>query len=1476
MSDIAVIGIAVRFPRADTLAEFRANLLAGLDCVGPLPRERAENTNLDPDLPYERRGYLDRIDLFDHRFFGLSRREAELMDPQHRAAVQLAHAAVEDAGFAVTALRDTATAVVFSAPTTDYAGLVTETGTLAMLGTVPCALPARVAHQFGLTGPCYAVDCGCNASLVAVHQAAREIRSGDAEFALAGGVAMHPVPALATGDTGGFQEIMSVRSQVRAFDADADGTVPGEGGAVLLLTTMERALADRTPIHAVLRGSAVSHNGRASATISTPSAAAQTAVIGRAWRAAGLDFASAGYLEAHGSGTRLGDAIEIEGLRAARATGPKLPIGSVKTNIGHLDHAAGIAGLIKAILSVRHGELYPSLHFRRPADGVDLAAAGVRVATAVERWQAPDGGPRRAGVSSFSLGGTNAHCVVEQAPAPAATVHSGALLVGVSARTRDDLITLCGRLAVELRAGDRPLADVGFTLNEGRDHHPCRVAVVARDTADLATALAARATWLRADPGPEPVTRVVLVLSGDARIPDNPAPPAAVVPVPANDVGTAAVARSPDNGGGPGLPAALPARGPAARLLAAQLAAHRGLVAAGVPVDAVLSSGVSRYAARWLRGELSDVDTRALAAGTPDTRPADPGRLRDTVATLTAGGPVAFVEVGDGEIGRLLTGSGVVPLRTDGDLTGVLGRLYEHGVDIDWAAVRGDRPGRRVSLPGHPLVGTRCWARPLGELLPLGPPGEAAPVEAAPVEAAPVETTPVSALPWLRHTLGALLYSDDVPADADYFDLGGNSVIALQLIDRAADAHGVRLSLLDIYDHPVVSDLAAEIGRRSGAVVPEPVTEPEPGLPPITPGDELVLSFGQERMWFHHQLDPATTLYNLPAPARMRGPFDADAFRAAWEDLAARHEVLRSNFVERDGRPELVIRPTLGDFFHEIDVSGAADPAAAARRVMTDEYRHVFDVARDPLVRIVVIRLADDDHVTFTTMHHAVNDGWAPAVLQAELTDHLVARTEGTVRRRPPLPIQYRDYARWQRQLLEGPALDAELDYWRDALRDPPVLALPTDLPRPARRDYAGDFHTFVLPADLVDDLRAVGRQESATLFAVLLSGLFALLGGWCRQGDVVVGTPTIGRTRPELWELIGFFNNTIALRGDLADGPTFAELVRRTRHVVRHGLEHQEVPFDRVVKAVAPPRDAGRSPLFDVMYVHQTLPPTVDGEVGRDNVVEGGDGADPFPGLPPGTAKFDLSLVLGEHMGRADIVATLEYSTQLFHRATIERLAETFVSLLRAAADDPETRCENLPTVPETSSRPAVPANPVLDLPTDLARPARPGPADATHAFTVAPDRADEDTVLAAFAALLALRCNQDDLVLGAPAPAGEPMPVALDLGDDPGLATVVERVRAARRVTWPAAALDGLAAARAAPNRHPLFDACLVHGDTRPDTDLALSLAPDGAAILAYRADLFLPTTVADLADDLVALLDAMADEPDRPVFDALPTGS
>ncbi|MGW5386423.1 condensation domain-containing protein [Nocardia sp. NPDC003963] len=1421
-TDIAIVGIGARFPDAADLAEFRANLAAGRDSVGPMPPERIAATGLDDTVTYLPMGHLAEIDGFDYRFFGMSRREACVTDPQQRLALLLAQRAIEDAGYTRERLARAVTAVTLSAAQSSYHSAAVDPGPLSLLGNATFAGPARIAHRFGFTGACFGVDSGCNSALVAVHQACRELRGGDADYALAGGVIVrvHGSPSWGGGS---FSEIMSPTGVCRAFDADADGTVNGEGGAILLLTTVARALADGAPIHAVIRGSATRHNGAAAATISTPSAAAQSAVIAKAWETAGLDPRVAGYLETHGSGTRLGDAVELESISAVFGGGPGLPIGSVKTNIGHLDHASGIAGLVKAVLSVSEAELFPSLHFTRPTGDFDLATAGIDVVTESRPWRGD--AVRAAGVSSFSLGGSIAHCVVSQAPpVPATRLSRRAHVIGVSARTPEALSELCARLAEAVRGTDAALDEVAATLTLGRDQYEHRVAVTASDTAELAESLDKAAVYAHRVPT---APRVVLLLSPDA-VPVPPGPAGAVVAQP------------------PALPAELPATGTTASVLAGQIAVHERLTACGVRLAALLSAGSSRFAARYLLGSRDEVEPAELAGAAPTV---DGDRLLGAVRTLMAAGPVVFVEPGrDGRLAALIADAvpeaEIVSAAADtADLDELLGRLYEYGVDLDWSAVASGH-ARRIRLPGHPMRESGCW---------VDLPRAAASVAVPP--AVPVtphdHSDPVR---WLRHTLAELLYTDDeIDEEADYFALGGNSLIAVQLVDRIEETYGFRPKLLDVYERPRLADFAELLatGRAVGAA--------RAPIPALVAHDEPVMSSGQERMWFHHQFDPRTTLYNYPVVQLLRGPIDPDALHGTFDDLVERHETLRYNFAEVDGVAVLRIRDRLDDYVRRVDVSAEPDPLAAARDLVHAAATEPFDLAVDALLRVLLITVGPDTHVLQLTCHHAVTDGATPTILGRELPELYAARREGRSHRLAPLPIRYRDYAAWHRALLASSALDHELDYWRETLADAPVLRLPTDFPRPDRKTYVGDLHPFTIPAQLLTDLRALAGRTSVSLFVVLLSAFYLTLARHSGQRDIVVGTPTTGRGRSEFQELIGYFNSTVALRTDFTADATLPDMLTRVRSVVFDALEHQEIPFDRVVNAVAPQRDLSRTPLFDVLYIHQVTPrmERID-EAGAELFDLDHAASNEFGGLPTGTAKFDLTLITFEYTDSAprDIGACLEFSTELFTTQTVTALGDAFLEILTAMVSD-----IGAPPIEALIAGPRRDPEVTTSIPADRPRIGNTSEYEVvTRAIEL--DRAELEpfgtALFDAYTVLLGWYSGGDRLRIGLPDGPEGAREVIVTVRPDTTWRTLRDNPPESAASTG-ATTLRYLGYARAVP------------ADTA--TELALAWAPDSAELrVHYATALFDRSSAEAIADELVALARAAIDRPDEPVHDTV----
>lgn len=437
-------------------------------------------------------------------------------------------------------------------------------------------------------------------------------------------------------------------------------------------------------------------------------------------------------------------------------------------------------------------------------------------------------------------------------------------------------------------------------------------------------------------------------------------------------------------------------------------------------------------------------------------------------------------------------------------------------------------------------------------------------------------------------------------------------------------------------------------------------------------------SFAQRRLWFVCQYDPVSPLYNLPLALRLKGKLVVRALQLAFDALIERHEALRTRFISDEGEPVQVIDAATPVPLRLVDLS-AHEPAVREEKLreLTATHAHeAFDLSRDRLFRVVVARVAEDDHLLLIVAHHIVADGWSWHVMTRELALHYKSFITEWATALPELPIQYADFAVWQREALTGAHLEKLLGYWRRQLAGAPeFIDLPTDRPRPAVQTFRGGTVTVNFSPTLTEGLRQAGQREGATLFMTLLAAFQVLLGRYTRQQDFVVGAPIAGRTRVQLENLIGFFVNMLPLRADLSGNPTFRELLRRVRATAIEAYAHEEVPFERIVEELRPERQAGRSPLVQVAFVLQNTP-------GRDAR---------FPGVAvtsmevwTETAKLDLTLMASETAQGLSV--TLEYSTDLFERATAARLLGHWKVLLESIVADPGQRIGALPllTPPE------------------------------------------------------------------------------------------------------------------------------------------------------------------------------------------------
>lgn len=497
--DIAIIGISLKLPLADTLDQFAHNLKTGQDCVRPIPSLRKQDTEsyfrqmgIEPeDLEYGEAAYLDEIDKFDYSFFKLSPREASLLDPNQRLFLQTAWHAIEDAGYGGGKLEGSRTGVyVGYGSDSDYLKLIRqvepEAVSMSMAGNVRPIIASRLSYLMDLRGPSFIVDSTCSSSLVAVHLACQALRSGECDAAIVGGIQLHLIP-IREYEVG----IESSTSRARTFDDRADGTGTGEGVVAMMLKPLEQAIESRDHIYAVIKSSALNQDG-GSVGITAPNAEAQEAVLADAWKKAGIDPETIGYIETHGTATKLGDPIEVEGLNRAfrRFTDKKqfCAIGALKSSVGHLDNAAGIAGLLKAVLSLKNKCIYPTLHFDRPNRVIDFVESPVYVNDRLMEWESGPH-PRRCGVSSFGISGTNCHIIVEEAPEERFGMnsrHDEYRLFVLSAHTETVLETYVGAsLDYLVQHPSIDYGDLCYTLSTGRGHYRYRIAIAATSVEEL-------------------------------------------------------------------------------------------------------------------------------------------------------------------------------------------------------------------------------------------------------------------------------------------------------------------------------------------------------------------------------------------------------------------------------------------------------------------------------------------------------------------------------------------------------------------------------------------------------------------------------------------------------------------------------------------------------------------------------------------------------------------------------------------------------------------------------------------------------------------------------------------------------------------------------------------------------------------------------------------------------------------------------
>ncbi len=1170
--DIAIIGMSAKLPHARTLKQFWENLEQGLDCIGPLPENRLRDIE---DYMHRLRldrnsakllecAYLDEISSFDYSFFRLSPKEASLMNPNQRLFLQTAWQTIEDAGYGGEALRGSRTGVFlgYNADSFhDYKRMIEaldpQSLGLAIPGNLSSMIASRIAYLLDFKGPALMVDTACSSSLVAVHLACQAIRSGECELALAGSSKLYTFPV----DLGISVGIASADGRAKPFDERADGTGGGEGVIGVLLKPLQQAIDDGDSIYAVIKGSATNQDG-SSVGITAPNAAAQEDVIVRAWRDANVEPATISCIEAHGTGTVLGDPIEIEGITRAFRNSTEAnqfcAIGSIKSNIGHLDHAAGIAGLLKAALSLKKRTIPPTIHFTQPNSAIDFIRSPVYINDRARKWEATDG-PRRTGVSAFGMSGTNCHVILEESPqardeaCPDETQHSSVFVL--SAKSRDSLLRMIGdyiSFLYQESAERLSVRDICFTSSVGRGHYDYRIACVVQDVPELRRKL-----------------EQIQFMSSS----------------------------------------------PAASVNLAQAASVRGIYIG------------SKLRTAW---ELPDDSEEAEA------------------------------ETGLAEA--------VTEIR--------LARKYAQGSDIDWPSVYAGEQRKRLHLPTYSFQPHRCWIQPSAAGTDLNP-TVLAPVAAT--AAAETETAAQASASRVKlagkdsgeyepledsigQIVGKILGFETIDVTEHFYQLGGDSIIAMQVVHEIERLLGVPITIADVLQQGTVLNLARFVKQDKSDSASADKLQP---LAPAAAQMAYPVSSAQKRLLLLDRLQTSSTNYNLSEALRLRGKLDRGRLEKTLRQLVARHESLRSSFHFYGGDPVQRIHD-------EITIEIAWEEASEDEiDTQIRQCIRPYDLSGAPLFRVFAFELGREEYMLLFDMHHIISDGTSMGILIREF----VALYDG--RQLSPLPLQYKDYSVWEQQALQSVELDRQKRFWLEALSgELPILDLPTDFVRPPIKSERGHTIFFEIEDKLAQQLKQFAREANTSLFMVMMSVYQILLSKYSGNGEIAVGTPIAGRLHPDLGALVGMFINTLVFMNKPAPDKTYEQFLGEVKAYSLQAYRNQDFPFDDLVRELGF-TDLSRNPIFDTMFIMQNL--KMPGMTGEHFELSS------HP-IVSSTAKFDLMVQAVERGNCIELI--VEYCTDLFKQQTIEQMMEHYIELLKQCSAYPQTAIGELNMLTERQWR--------------------------------------------------------------------------------------------------------------------------------------------------------------------------------------------
>jgi acyl transferase domain-containing protein/SAM-dependent methyltransferase len=1299
-NDVAIIGLSGQFPGASNIDEFWANIANGKNAISEIPKDRwninpyfESELNRSIQTSYPRGGFLADIDKFDPLFFNISPKEAELMDPQQRLFLQESWKAIEDAGYTSQQLSDQNVGIYVGVRESDYFKRILDNQQAldahVFTGNDTSILAARLAYYLNLKGPSLAINTACSSSLVAIHLACQQIRTQQLNMAIAGGVLVMTTPQLYTMSLNAA--MLSPEGQCKTFDNEANGFVLSEGLGIVVLKSLKQAITDGDHIYGVIKGSDINQDGKTNG-ITAPSTRSQTRLELDVYQQANINPETISYVEAHGTGTKLGDPIEVEALtNAYRQYSHKkqfCAIGSVKTNIGHTQHASGVAGVIKVLLALKHQKMAPSLNFQTPNEHINFKDSPFYVNTELCDWQTKPDVPRRATVSAFGFSGTNAHIVIEEYKQPQPS----------SSTQGPQVIVLSAKNEERLQAYAQQMVDFLTKPQSITASQP----LIPLEEAELCSK----------------IQQNILKLSSH------------ILNVNENDLETDETLSEYgfDEMGFTQLTSQLN-ECYQLDITATLFTEYSTIEAVGQYVYNHLKENKITYPNQTL--SLTDMAyTLQVGRSVMEVRLAmivsSHEELQEKLTQYIQG----QTEIEDFYTGNIKTGQTqfehfiqgragkefVRVLLEDRELTKVA-QLWVSGVNIDWPWLYLNQKPQRISLPSYPFARNRYWLseNKSAQIMsrsklptlesnqhPIIQKREIVPSANSRLSPAENSRRLETFQQDLLNLTATILKLDEQQIDFNdkLTQYGFDSISFMTLANKINDTYHFEVAPSLFFEYASIASLsqflyeeyqdyfnASEQGSLEIATTTM-MNAQRKGNEPIVHtlrGGNPPLSFIQLPMWHSVQSKPKQSFYNIPCDLYFNGEINIDLLKQSLHAIIQRHETLRTAFTLIEGQPVQMIMPmsSVNIPFQAIDLSTLSETErnAEVQRLSDEDARRLFKLDQAPLIRFTLLQIEAEKSVLLMNAHHIVFDGSSFNLFLQELAACYTAFATNQMPLLPELPIQYADFAVWQWH--QEKSMETPLSYWQEQLGGTlPVLNLPIDRPR-HQTQHNGTIYSFQLSnQETTQALINLSGQHKSTLFMTLMAALQAVIYGYTNQTNFCIGTNVANRHDVQVERLIGPFTNYLPICADLSGNPTVPELLNRVRKTVLAAFDNAVV-FMKIVETVLHKQDFSLIPPFQVTFLlHNELqdsfkPIQFSEKLVLDHILAmKGDGG----------AKRDWTFhVIRE---REELICYLKYDTDLYDKMTITRMVEDLINVVKWMVADEKRHLSDLPFSSELRRR--------------------------------------------------------------------------------------------------------------------------------------------------------------------------------------------